>query len=119
MNDVAQTFDNPRDRHLFAQGPKRMLALDGGGVRRAITVAFLERIEEIINQEQNSPVPPNGASPDQSPGAEPPSPSPKTVRLGDWFDLIGGTSTGAIIAGALALGHTTADTEKRLNRKTG
>jgi hypothetical protein len=29
------------------------------------------------------------------------------ARLSDWFDLIGGTSTGAIIAGALALGSTT------------
>jgi len=29
------------------------------------------------------------------------------VRLGDWFDLVGGTSTGALIAGALALGFRT------------
>ena len=29
------------------------------------------------------------------------------VRLGDWFDLVGGTSTGALIAGALALGYRT------------
>jgi hypothetical protein len=72
----------PRDRHLFGPGPKRILALDGGGVRGAITVAFLERIEQIL---------------DKRAGHE--------VRLGDYFDLVGGTSTGAIIAGALALGH--------------
>jgi hypothetical protein len=36
-----------RDRHLFCSGPKRMLALDGGGVRGAITVAFLEQIEAV------------------------------------------------------------------------
>ena len=29
------------------------------------------------------------------------------ARLGDWFDLVGGTSTGALIAGALALGFRT------------
>src|SRR5207253_118599 len=39
-----------RDHHLFAPGPKRVLALDGGGVRGAITVAFLERIEELLKQ---------------------------------------------------------------------
>jgi hypothetical protein len=33
----------------------------------------------------------------------------KGTRLCDWFDLIGGTSTGAIIAGALALGHRAAE----------
>jgi hypothetical protein len=71
-----------RDKHLFGPGPKRILSLDGGGVRGAISVAFLERIEELLVEHMG----------------------PK-VRLGDWFDLIGGTSTGAIIAGALALGH--------------
>jgi patatin-like phospholipase len=70
-----------RDRHLFGPGPKRILSLDGGGVRGAITVAFLEAIEAELTRRHG---------PD--------------AKLCDWFDLIGGTSTGAIIAGALALG---------------
>lgn len=80
---------NERDRHLFCPGPKRILALDGGGVRGAITVAFLERIEQVLSERLGEP-----------------------VHLANWFDLIGGTSTGAVIAGALALGYTTEDIRK-------
>jgi predicted acylesterase/phospholipase RssA len=72
----------PRDRHLFGPGRKHILALDGGGVRGAITVAFLEAIEAELTRRH---------------GPE--------AKLCDWFDLVGGTSTGAIIAGALALGY--------------
>ena len=72
-----------RDRHLFCPGPKRILALDGGGVRGAITVAFLEQIETILGDRL------------------------KDSHLCNWFDIIGGTSTGSVIAGALALGYTT------------
>lgn len=79
----------PRDRHLFGPGAKRILALDGGGVRGAITIAFLERIEQEIVARHG---------PD--------------ARLADWFDLIGGTSTGAIIAGALALGYRTSEVKQ-------
>ena len=43
-----------RDRHLFGPGPKRILALDGGGVRGAISTAFLERIEELLCARQGS-----------------------------------------------------------------
>src|SRR5690242_3133891 len=75
-----------RDRHLFGPGPKRILALDGGGVRGAISIAFLERLEDEISAIEGRP-----------------------TLLGDWFDLIGGTSTGAIIAGALALGYRARD----------
>ena len=83
MNDAsAATFENSRDRHLFGPGPKRILALDGGGVRGALTVAFLERIEALLSERDG-----------------------KDIRLGEYFDLIGGTSTGAVIAGALALGY--------------
>ncbi len=71
-----------RDRHLFGPGRKRILSLDGGGVRGAITVAFLEAIEAELTRRH---------------GPE--------AKLCDWFDLIGGTSTGAIIAGALTLGY--------------
>jgi hypothetical protein len=81
---VTKALDCLRDRHLFGPGPKRILALDGGGVRGAIEVAFLERIETLLSERL---------------GAD--------VRLGDWFDLIGGTSTGSLIAGALALGYRT------------
>jgi len=71
-----------RDRHLFGPGPKRLLALDGGGVRGLITVAFLERIEAVLSQLHG-----------------------RDVRLGEYFDLVGGTSTGSIIASAIALGY--------------
>ena len=41
---------SPRDRHLFEPGPKRMLSLDGGGVRGAIAIGFLERLESLIEE---------------------------------------------------------------------
>jgi uncharacterized protein len=66
-----------------------MLALDGGGVRGAIAVAFLEEIENVLSAHTGT-----------------------AVRLGDWFDLVGGTSTGAIIAGLLALGYRTEDIKR-------
>jgi hypothetical protein len=71
-----------RDRHLFGPGPKRILSLDGGGVRGAISIAFLERLEQVLTDVEG-----------------------RRVRLCEWFDLIGGTSTGAIIAAGLASGH--------------
>jgi patatin-like phospholipase/acyl hydrolase len=79
---MSQEFLSKRDVHLFGPGPKRILSLDGSGVRGTATVAFLERLEEQISEIEGRP-----------------------TRLGDWFDLIGGTSTGAIIATALSLGY--------------
>lgn len=69
--------------HLFDEGPKRILALDGGGIRGALTLGYLQKIEDIL-REQNG----------NDPG----------FRLCDYFDLIGGTSTGSIIASCLAIG---------------
>lgn len=67
--------------HLSPSGPKRVLALDGGGVRGAMAIAILERIEDLLRAR-------HGNHPD--------------FRLSHYFDLIGGTSTGAIIGSALA-----------------
>jgi len=65
------------------QRPRRILALDGGGIRGLITLGVLERLESEIARGQGR-------------GSD--------FRLCDFFDLIGGTSTGAIIAAALARG---------------
>lgn len=76
-----------RDAHLFGPGPKRILSLDGGGIRGIVTVGMLERIEAILRE--------------AAPGDQRAS-----FRLSDYFDLIVGTSTGSIIATLLALGAT-------------
>lgn len=69
-------------KRLTSKGPKRILALDGGGVRGMITLGFLERIEQILRDRHERP----------------------NLKLCDYFDLIGGTSTGSIIASGLAIG---------------
>ena len=70
------------EERIAARGPKRILALDGGGVRGVISLQILARIEELLRASTG-----NGA-----------------LRLAEWFDFIGGTSTGAVIAACLALG---------------
>lgn len=75
-----------RDEHLDNDGaPKRVLALDGGGLRGILTIALLQKLETILRERHGG---------DES------------FRLCHYFDLIAGTSTGAIIAAALALGWT-------------
>jgi uncharacterized protein len=63
--------------------PRKILALDGGGIRGVITLGVLQQLEEQLRVAQ---------------GAD------ESFRLCDFFDLIGGTSTGAIIASGLARG---------------
>lgn len=70
-------------QHLSPDGPKRILSLDGGGIRGVLSLEYLRRIEDILrNRFGNDP----------------------EFRLCDYFDIIGGTSTGAVIATGLALG---------------
>jgi predicted acylesterase/phospholipase RssA len=71
-----------RDEHFQRPGPKRILALDGGGLRGILSLGFLARIEELLRRRHGAP----------------------GLRLSHFFDLIAGTSTGAIIAAALAKG---------------
>ncbi|MDQ6706824.1 MAG: patatin-like phospholipase family protein, partial [Acidobacteriota bacterium] len=75
-----------RDK-LQPTAQKKLLALDGGGIRGVITLEVLERVEEIVRRKL--------ARPD--------------AVLADYFDYIAGTSTGAIIATCLALGKTVAE----------
>jgi len=76
---------------LHAPGPKRILALDGGGTRGIVAIAFLEEIERQLAE---------------ATGRE-------DFRLCEYFDLIGGTSVGAMIATMLAMGESTADIRAR------
>jgi patatin-like phospholipase/acyl hydrolase len=73
-----------RDQHLANDGrPKRILALDGGGLRGILTLAILQEIETLLRARHGN--------------------DPK-FRLCHYFDLVAGTSTGAIIAATVALG---------------
>ena len=60
---------------------KRLLSLDGGGIRGVIAAEVLVRIEEILHKHNSD-----------------------WKCLGDYFDFFGGTSTGAILAAGLAKG---------------
>ncbi len=64
---------------------RKLLALDGGGIRGMLTLGVLARMEEELKARL-------GCQDDDS------------FRLCDYFDYIAGTSTGAIIAACLAWG---------------
>jgi len=76
------------EEHLFGPPPKRILAIDGGGVRALVALGFLERIECLLGDVYGTH---------------------EDFRLADHFDLIGGTSSGALVATGLALGHSVAE----------
>jgi patatin-like phospholipase/acyl hydrolase len=68
---------------MQSSGSKKILALDGGGIRGMITVQVLAEIEELLRQKL-------GRGDD--------------FRLSDYFDFVAGTSTGAIIAACISAG---------------
>ncbi len=68
-------------------GAKKLLAVDGGGIRGVLALEILQKIEDLLKSESGR----------------------DTFRLADYFDYIAGTSTGAIIATGLSMGLSVGD----------
>lgn len=68
---------------------KRLLALDGGGIRGVFSLQVLAGIESQLRQKTGNP----------------------SLVLANHFDYLGGTSTGAIIASCLAWGMSVAEVQ--------
>src|SRR6266478_9733552 len=74
-------------KRLARKGPRKLLAIDGGGIRGVLSLHILGRIEELLIKESKRP----------------------DYRLADYFDYVAGTSTGGIIAAGIALGMSVAE----------
>src|SRR5712691_6933387 len=68
-------------------GAKKLLAIDGGGIRGVLALEILQKIEDLLKSQARR----------------------DTFCLADYFDYIAGTSTGAIIATGLSMGMSVAD----------
>lgn len=73
-----------RDR-ILSPGPKKLLAIDGGGIRGVLALEILAKIEAIFAQGR------------------------KDYVLADDFDYFAGTSTGGIIAAGLSFGKSVSE----------
>src|SRR6516164_1274393 len=67
---------------LARKRPRKLLAIDGGGIRGVLSLHILGRIEELLIKESKR----------------------ADYRLADYFDYVAGTSTGGIIAAGIAVG---------------
>jgi hypothetical protein len=74
---------------LQSSDNKKLLALDGGGIRGVITLEVLARVEKIVRTKLG----------------------PQAV-LADYFDYLAGASTGAIIATCLSIGMSVAEVRR-------
>jgi uncharacterized protein len=63
-------------------GPKKLLAIDGGGIRGVLSLEVLRKIEDILKEQSGD----------------------DGFRLAHYFDYIAGTSTGGIVAAGLSIG---------------
>jgi patatin-like phospholipase len=71
------------ENRFGSQRPRKLLALDGGGIRGVLTLQVLIKMEKLLAEKSGQG---------------------ENFRLCNFFDYIGGTSTGAIIAAGLAIG---------------
>lgn len=69
----------------------KILSLNGGGVRGLFTISLLAKLETIIEERENR----------------------SNVKIGDYFDLITGTSIGGILALGLASGKSARELQKK------
>ena len=63
-------------------GPKKLLAIDGGGIRGVLALQVLQKIEDLLKAQSKT----------------------RNFRLAHYFDYISGTSTGGVIAAGLSVG---------------
>jgi uncharacterized protein len=75
----------PLEARIASPGAKKLLSIDGGGIRGLIALEFLVRMETLLRERYRR----------------------NDLVLADYFDYVGGTSTGAIIATFISLGFPT------------
>ena len=80
---TSQSLWGPLENRYSSERPRKLLALDGGGIRGVLTLQVLIRMEEMLAEKSGQG---------------------ENFRLCNFFDYIAGTSTGAIIAAGLAIG---------------
>ncbi len=73
------------ESRIKASGPKKILTCDGGGILGLMSVEILAKLEADLRAATGN----------------------KNLLLGDYFDFVCGTSTGAIIAACIAAGMST------------
>ena len=82
------TNESALAKRIAQPGQKRILSLDGGGIRGIITLEILAKIEDQLRTEYNRG---------------------EDFVLADYFDYIAGTSTGAIIGTLLSMGKSVSE----------
>ena len=74
--------------------PIKILSLNGGGVRGLFTISLLAQLETIIEKREKR----------------------NDVKIGDYFDLITGTSIGGILALGLASGKSARELQEKFEK---
>lgn len=78
------------NERLTRKGPRKLLAIDGGGIRGILSLSILARIEELLAKQSQR----------------------ENYRLADYFDYVAGTSTGGIIAAGIVIGMSVAEIQE-------